>query len=172
MILHQISGQKLLRIVNFTLLSGMMLGLVGITFGLKYFTVTESLSSEISVLISSGLYPLFFILAVFICISAWWITRADESRNLAEVELNEQNATLAYEIHERKQTEEALHNRTRELAIHNQILHQINQGVALAKVLDELIHQIEALHPKMVCSILLLDADGKHLHHGAAPSLP
>jgi diguanylate cyclase (GGDEF)-like protein/PAS domain S-box-containing protein len=172
MIPHQVSGQQLLKIVNFTLLLGMMLGLVGITFGLKYFTASESLSSEISVLLNSGLYSLFFILAVFICVAAWWISSADESRKLAEGELNEQNATLAYEIHERKQTEEALHNRTRELAIHNLILHQINLGVALIKVLDELAHQIEALHPKMVCSILLLDADGKHLHHGAAPSLP
>ena len=66
MIPHQVSGQQLLKIVNFTLLLGIMLGLVGITFGLKYFTASESLGSEISVLLNSGLYALFFILAVFI----------------------------------------------------------------------------------------------------------
>ena len=31
---------------------------------------------------------------------------------------------------------------------------------------------IEALLPDMRCSILLLDADGVHLRHGAAPNLP
>ena len=65
-----------------------------------------------------------------------------------------------------------MRNRTSELALHNQILQQINQGIELPKLLDELARQIEALHPGMLCSILLLDKEGKHLHHGAAPSLP
>jgi PAS domain S-box-containing protein len=31
---------------------------------------------------------------------------------------------------------------------------------------------VESIHPNVLCSILLLDKDGKHLRHGAAPSLP
>jgi len=69
-------------------------------------------------------------------------------------------------------TEKKLRNRTDELALHNQILQQINRRIELSKLLEELVRQIEALHPGMLCSILLLDKDGKHLHHGAAPSLP
>ncbi len=69
-------------------------------------------------------------------------------------------------------TEKELRNRTSELALHNQILQQINQGIELPKLLDELTRQIEILHPGMLCSIFLLDKEGKHLHHGAAPSLP
>ena len=68
--------------------------------------------------------------------------------------------------------EKELRNRTSELALHNQILQQINRGIELPNLLDELTRQIETLHPGMLCSILLLDKEGKHLHHGAAPSLP
>ena len=65
-----------------------------------------------------------------------------------------------------------LAQRTQELEIHNQILQLIGQGNALPKVLAELARHVETLHPKMLCSILLLDEDGKTLRHGAAPSLP
>jgi diguanylate cyclase (GGDEF)-like protein/PAS domain S-box-containing protein len=76
------------------------------------------------------------------------------------------------DITERKIAENKLRNRTEELALQNQILQLINQGVDLSTVLNELARQIETLHPKMLCSILLLDEDSKHLRHGAAPSLP
>jgi diguanylate cyclase (GGDEF)-like protein/PAS domain S-box-containing protein len=62
--------------------------------------------------------------------------------------------------------------RTAELALHNQILDQISQDVPLLSLLDSLVRQVEWVHPKVLCSILLLDKDGKHLRHGAAPSLP
>jgi signal transduction histidine kinase len=39
-------------------------------------------------------------------------------------------------------------------------------------MLDSLVRLIEHQTPRMRCSILLLDADGKTLRHGAAPSLP
>ncbi|WP_292433541.1 EAL domain-containing protein [Methylobacter sp.] len=76
------------------------------------------------------------------------------------------------DITERKVVENKLRSRTDELALQNQILQQINQGADLTNVLNELTHQIEVLHPNMLCSILLLDEDNKHLRHGAAPSLP
>ena len=68
--------------------------------------------------------------------------------------------------------EKELRNRTDEQALHNKILQKINQGIALPELLNELACQVEALHPGMLCSILLLDEEGKHLQHGAAPSLP
>ena len=54
----------------------------------------------------------------------------------------------------------------------NHILELIAQGTPLSKTLDALIRVIEAQSPDMLGSILLLDPDGIHLHHGAAPSLP
>jgi len=52
------------------------------------------------------------------------------------------------------------------------ILEHIAAGRPLAASLDELLRFLESGAPEMACSILLLDADGKHLRHGAAPSLP
>jgi diguanylate cyclase (GGDEF)-like protein/PAS domain S-box-containing protein len=58
------------------------------------------------------------------------------------------------------------------LELNNQILSQINQRTALPIMLEELALDVEAIHSNMMCSILLLDNDGKTLRHGAAPSLP
>ena len=80
--------------------------------------------------------------------------------------------TVVQDITERKQAEEVLRNRTSELELHNQTLFRINQHTALPVMLNDLVHQIEALHPSMICAILLMDNDGLHLRHGAAPSLP
>ncbi|MFA5923587.1 MAG: ABC transporter substrate-binding protein [Methylococcaceae bacterium] len=82
------------------------------------------------------------------------------------------NQKIKQENRRRIAIEKELRKRTDELALHNQILQQINQGIALPKLLEELACQVEALHPGMLCSILLLDKEGKHLRHGAAPSLP
>jgi diguanylate cyclase (GGDEF)-like protein/PAS domain S-box-containing protein len=109
----------------------------------------------------------------------WMHIRADGSPLSAEVSLTPMTVNGKLIVHaswrditERKAAENKLRNRTDELALHNQILQLINQGVDLPTVLNELARHLETLHPKMLCSILLLDEDGKHLRHGAAPSLP
>jgi diguanylate cyclase (GGDEF)-like protein/PAS domain S-box-containing protein len=79
--------------------------------------------------------------------------------------------SIKRENQQRKRIAEQLRKRTDELALRNHVLQQINQGVALPELLDELARQVESLHPTMLCSILLLD-DNNQLHHGAAPSLP
>ncbi len=58
------------------------------------------------------------------------------------------------------------------LNLNNHILSQINQHTALSIILEELALHVEALHPDMICSILLVGNNGKTLHTGAAPSLP
>jgi diguanylate cyclase (GGDEF)-like protein/PAS domain S-box-containing protein len=54
----------------------------------------------------------------------------------------------------------------------NRILEQIALGVPLGETLDTLLRFLEQDTPEMWCSILLLDVDGVHLRHAAAPSLP
>lgn len=55
----------------------------------------------------------------------------------------------------------------------NRILELITPGTFLDEALDSLVQSIEMQSPTgMRGSILLLDADGKHLRHGSAPSLP
>jgi len=55
---------------------------------------------------------------------------------------------------------------------HNRILQLLTEKAPLSVVLDTIVRDVEAINPAMLCSVLLLDAQGKHLHHGAAASLP
>jgi PAS domain S-box-containing protein len=54
----------------------------------------------------------------------------------------------------------------------NRVLEMIARGVSLEETLDALVRFIEAESAGMLGSILLLDEEGLHLRHGAAPSLP
>jgi two-component system, sensor histidine kinase and response regulator len=58
------------------------------------------------------------------------------------------------------------------LAIQKEVLEMVAAGAALHVTLDTLVRSIEAQAPGMLASILLLDADGIHVRHAAAPSLP
>jgi PAS domain S-box-containing protein len=53
-----------------------------------------------------------------------------------------------------------------------QVLAMVIAHAALPEILDTLCRNIEKNHSGLLCSVLLLDADGKTLRHGAAPSLP
>ncbi|MFI7235536.1 GAF domain-containing protein [Streptomyces cyaneofuscatus] len=58
-------------------------------------------------------------------------------------------------------------------AEHRVLLEQIARQAALPDVLEGMARAIEELAPEEVLvSVLLADADGSHLRHGAAPSLP
>jgi diguanylate cyclase (GGDEF)-like protein len=52
------------------------------------------------------------------------------------------------------------------------VLELIAGGGELPIVLDALCKRMETHLPGALCSILLLDSDGRHLRHGASPSLP
>jgi PAS domain S-box-containing protein len=52
------------------------------------------------------------------------------------------------------------------------VLEMIAAGAPLPELLDRLVLHIEELAPPAIASILLLDAEGKHVLHGAAPGLP
>ena len=74
--------------------------------------------------------------------------------------------SLARDVSARKHDEALLEGQKR-------ILERIIQGEPLADVLTFLCRTIEELaQGEMLASVLLLDADGVHLRHGAAPSLP
>jgi PAS domain S-box-containing protein len=54
----------------------------------------------------------------------------------------------------------------------NRLLEMIARDTPLHEVLTDLTRLIERHSGEMLCSVLLLDDDGLHLSHGAAPSLP
>lgn len=54
----------------------------------------------------------------------------------------------------------------------NAVLQLISAGSELGEVLTRICAEIETRNPELRCSLMLLDEDGRHLRHGAAPSLP
>ncbi|NOQ65313.1 MAG: diguanylate cyclase, partial [Methyloprofundus sp.] len=167
-----ISDNIIRKISNVILVSGSLLSILGFAFWLVY---SDMLGREHSPLVSeqlAHLYTLFGFISILVGIASWWIILANESSLLAETELNEQNEILDQEIKERKQVESELRSRTDELALHNDILQLIGEGTQLKYILKLLVQEIERLHPKMLCSILLLDVTAKYLKVAAAPSFP
>lgn len=102
------------------------------------------------------------VLAFLLVISAAFLRRGGRTKAL---KLNAANAKLLEEIAERKRTESLL-------KAQNQILEIVANGAPLTQTLTKLVEMIEALSPDIKGSILLLDEDGIHIRHGAAPSLP
>lgn len=64
---------------------------------------------------------------------------------------------------------EAIHQRELGRAL---VLELLAKGAPLPKILDAVVKSVEAEDNRTLCSILLMDKDGKHLNVGAAPSLP
>lgn len=72
---------------------------------------------------------------------------------------------IAHDINERKHSEMLQAGQA-------EVLEAIAAGVPLSETLDQLVRLIELLSPGTLGSILLLDEDGVHVRHGAAPNLP
>src|SRR6267143_1500135 len=54
----------------------------------------------------------------------------------------------------------------------SRILEMIARDAPLEEILENLVCVVEAQFAGLLCSVLLLDEDGQHVRHGAAPSLP
>jgi PAS domain S-box-containing protein len=84
------------------------------------------------------------------------------------------------DIHDRKQIEQSLQESearfrglSAALASEKVVLEMIATGSPLPDVLDSIARSAEAQSSDgMLCSVMLLDPSGRHLSHGAAPSLP
>ncbi len=72
---------------------------------------------------------------------------------------------IVEDITERKRAENNEHLR-------NHVLELLTQGKPLSEILNAIVLGVEEQNPAMLCTILLLDAEGKRLAIGAAPSLP
>ena len=97
----------------------------------------------------------------------WQAALVESNRDLAgqTTQLAELNRALEAEVAERKRAEKLQRGRSR-------VLERLAAGAPLEEVLSILVESAEAVEPDMLCSILLLDDEKKHLRHCAAPSLP
>ena len=102
----------------------------------------------------------------------WLHTRLDGTPFPAEVSLNTVTLgdkkllqAIVRDISVRKQAEQLL-------AWEKSAMELIGTPASLSEVLRELMLGLEKQLPGALCSVLLLDEDGIHVRHGAAPSLP
>ena len=78
-----------------------------------------------------------------------------------------------HEITGRKQAEDVARKAAKLLETQNRVLQRIVAGRPMRETLDFLLRRIEEESPDpLLCSILLLDPEGKTVRHAAAPSLP
>ncbi|MBI5430454.1 MAG: diguanylate cyclase [Nitrosomonadales bacterium] len=75
------------------------------------------------------------------------------------------NRTHARDLIERKQSEQREQTR-------NRVLELLAHGAPLPDILGAIVRGVEQHQPTMLCGIMLLDGEGRHLAIGAAPSLP
>jgi len=54
----------------------------------------------------------------------------------------------------------------------SRILEMIARDAPLKEILEQLVRVVEAQFAGLLCSVLLLDDDGQHVRHGAAPNFP
>ena len=66
----------------------------------------------------------------------------------------------------------ARHAAERLQAGEREALEMLANGASLRDVLTTIVLLIEELSPHTIASVLLLDSQGEHLKHGAAPNLP
>ncbi|HAX80404.1 MAG TPA: histidine kinase [Cyanobacteria bacterium UBA11372] len=124
------------RILKFIGIFSLLSVTVGACLGIIYYQEIW-LSPEIAFLANALLgtfIKLYAALLVLIGIGTWWLVLAEESRELAEAELDKQNLQMQQEIIERKKTEIALRKSESKLIkqakILQETLHNLNQTQA------------------------------------------
>ena len=108
-------GVRLVRFVGlFLLISGCIAAIGG---GVYYQTILKNsqLSASAIAPIANMIVGLYAFLLVLTGVGVWWLVLSQESRELAEDELESQNEQLQQEIAIRQKTELALQNLTQEL---------------------------------------------------------
>jgi PAS domain S-box-containing protein len=111
-------------------------------------------------------------------ISSWSAARTRSENRLREsqAELRAARDELESKVKERtadlSRSNEALRASEQRLAGENRVLEMLARGDSLGHVLTSLCRLVEEFSPGVLASILLMDANGRQLRHGAAPSLP
>ncbi|MBE9227363.1 histidine kinase [Phormidium sp. LEGE 05292] len=114
----KLSPQMGIRVVKFGIIFSLIAGLIGAILGFVYYQGvfnSPEVPTAIHYLILKIFIVLYAVLLVLTGIAVWWLVLSEESRELAEAELDKQNQLLQQEIAERQQVEAALQKLTYEL---------------------------------------------------------
>ncbi|WP_306523769.1 diguanylate cyclase domain-containing protein [Rheinheimera sp.] len=85
---------------------------------------------------------------------------------LQQTRLQLQNLSAQRDVAEKK-----LAYRNHFLNIYNRVLADLNSGLSMKELLDEVMKIIESHHAGILCSVLLVSEDGKTLQHASSPSI-
>jgi len=133
---NKLSPQLGTRIIRFSFIFGVLAGTIGAIVGLVYyFAVVQAADLEPAAAQRLGelLVLLYALLVLVVGGSTWWLVLSEESRELAEDELDAQNEQLQAEVRDRQRAEQALQALTRDLEI------RVEQRTAeLSQALDTL----------------------------------
>ncbi|MCL1469387.1 histidine kinase [Argonema antarcticum A004/B2] len=116
----KISPKNGIRIIKFIEIFSLISGLFALIFTLVYYLGvwrSPQISQSLHYLFIQIFIPLYVPLILLTGIGTWWFVLSEESRELAEDELDKQNQLLQQEVAERKQVEAALQKLTHELEI-------------------------------------------------------
>jgi diguanylate cyclase (GGDEF)-like protein/PAS domain S-box-containing protein len=102
---NKVSVKTSNRAANFLSLWSQVLVIVGVTLGLTVLIQARNVSVDMLSSFSTGFYQVFWILVVLTGIAAWCVELMNKSRDLAEIELTEQNQALASEIITRRKAD-------------------------------------------------------------------
>ncbi len=112
----KISPQLGERLIKFITTFGILAGGVWILFTWVYYQRTGAIANlEFAAQFSSSLMEIYAILLIVIAMGSWWLVLTQESRQLAEEELDKQNLQLQQEVKERQQAETQLQEKAQQL---------------------------------------------------------
>ena len=124
----KVSSALISRTIKYLTVFSAVAGLVGVIFSLIYYhqiTALSTPSSDSPSKLVTTLIEVYAALLVLIGIGSWWLVLAQESRQLAQRELDKQNVQLQQEVKERQQAEAQLQAKTKQL---EQTLHNLRQA--------------------------------------------
>ncbi|MBD2310431.1 histidine kinase [Desertifilum sp. FACHB-1129] len=123
------------RLLSFLLIFSSISGFIALVLWLFY---TQQIAPvvEATAQVQLSFFQLYAVFLVLVAIASWWLVLSEESRQLAQEELDKQNGQLQQEIAERLAAETALQALTQELEARviartaelTQALHQLQQA--------------------------------------------
>lgn len=126
----KLSPQLGTRLLNYLTVSLSLSGLVGMILGFVYYQQVLSvpgLSAIVARELTTILIEIYAVFFVLIGVGSWWLVLTQESRQLAQAELDKQNMQLQQEIKERRLAEAELQEKAQQL---EQTLHNLKQAEA------------------------------------------
>lgn len=90
----KISDKAIMRILDFISITSLLLFIVAVMAWMVYSSQVEHLRSESAIYLENAFVSFFFIMSILISTLVWWVLLLQESRELAENDLEAQNEAL------------------------------------------------------------------------------